>query len=287
MSESRGPVLVLGATGKTGSRVAAKLRDRGVAVRTAARSGADVKFDWDDPAGHRAALEGASGVYLLAPLMRAYFGPQVTAFLDLAEAQGVEHVTYLSADGMYGSSPEVGFRAVEDDLRGRSGLGYSILRPAWFMQNFSEGFLRPIDGTVAVPTGAGAEAFVDVDDIAAVAAVTLAEPAEHAGAEYTPTGPEALTFAEAAAIIGEASGRSVAHLSPGRTEWIDAILSTGVPEEYGVILETLSEKIDSGRGARPTGDVLKVTGSTPTSFEEFARRAAAAWSAGAEEKSNA
>ena len=58
------------------------------------------------------------------------------------------------------------------------------------MQNFSETFLKPVDGVIAVPTGDGAEAFIDAEDIAAVAAATLASPDHHAGAEYAPTGPQ-------------------------------------------------------------------------------------------------
>jgi uncharacterized protein YbjT (DUF2867 family) len=71
------------------------------------------------------------------------------------------------------------------------------------MQNFSETFLKPIDGAILVPTGDGAEAFIDAEDITAVAATTPADPQAHAGASYSLTGPEALTVAEAAAIIGD------------------------------------------------------------------------------------
>src|SRR6202023_4121642 len=123
-------------------------------------------------------------IYLIAPVMRTTFAPQVSAFLDLAEAAGVQHVTYLSAYGIDMAPPEVALRAVELDLIGRTSVTHSIVRPAWLMQNFSETFLKPVDGAIAVPTGDGGEAFVDVDDVAAVAAATLADPAAHAGAQY-------------------------------------------------------------------------------------------------------
>ena len=85
------------------------------------------------------------------------FAGQVSTFLDLAEATGVHHVTYLSAYGIEQAPPQVAPRAVELDLIGRGELTHSILRPAWFMQNFSETFLKPIDGLITVPTGDGAE----------------------------------------------------------------------------------------------------------------------------------
>ncbi|HVW46424.1 MAG TPA: NmrA family NAD(P)-binding protein [Solirubrobacterales bacterium] len=279
MSESRGLTLVLGATGKTGSRVAGKLADEGAEVRTAARNGADVRFDWDDVATHRPALRGVRAVYLMAPVLRTDFAPQVSAFLDLAEAEGVGHVTFLSAYGTEAAPPEVALRAVELDLLGRLGLTHSIVRPAWFMQNFSETFLRPIDGAIVVPTEDGREAFVDADDIAAVVAATLAEPDAHAGAEYAPTGPESITMAEAARVIGEVVGVPIRHVSPDRDAWLAGVIVTGVPEAYGQVLEMLTKTVAVGNGARPNGDVEAVTGVAPRSFAEFAARTASAWTA--------
>src|ERR1700732_3189466 len=168
--------LVLAGTGKTGSRVAAKLAKLGLSVRTAARNGADVRFDWDDATTHPAALQGVDRLYLVPAVMRMESAGQVATFLDLAEAAGVRHVTYLSAYGIDQAPPQVALRAVELDLIGRGAITHSILRPAWFMQDFSETFLKPVDGVIAVPTADGSEAFIDAEDIAAVAAETLARP---------------------------------------------------------------------------------------------------------------
>jgi hypothetical protein len=62
--------------------------------------------------------------------MRTHLAPQVTAFLDLAEDEGVRHVTYLSAYGAEFAPIEVALRAAELDLMGRSTLTHSIVRPA-------------------------------------------------------------------------------------------------------------------------------------------------------------
>src|ERR1700733_10242487 len=105
MLTSTSLTLVLGATGKTGSRVASRLLSRGVPVRTAARSGADAHFDWDDPCTYAPALHGVTGVYLLGPVMRTDFAGQVSVFLDQAEVVGVRHVTYLSAYGIDSAPP--------------------------------------------------------------------------------------------------------------------------------------------------------------------------------------
>ena len=271
------PTLVLGATGKTGSRVAQKLIDQGISVRTAARSGANIRFDWDDPSTFATALHGTAGVYLVSPVMRVDFAGVVAQFLDEAEQAGVRHVTYLSAYGIEYAPPTVALRAVELDLAARTSLTHSILRPAWFMQNFSETFLKPVNDEIVVPCGNGAEAFVNVEDIASVAAATLSDPSRHAGRAYAPTGPEALTFEEAARHISNAVGRKITYRDMDRKAWIDAMTQAGVPAEYGEVLRTLTETVASGQGSRPNDDVLNATGAAPTRFEEFVASTVAAW----------
>jgi uncharacterized protein YbjT (DUF2867 family) len=270
-------VLVLGATGKTGSRVADRLSERGVSVRTAARGGADIRFDWNNPATFEGALQGVTGVYLVSPVMRVDFAGVVSDFLDQAEQAGVQNITYLSAYGVEHAPAEVALRAVELDLESRRSFTHSILRPAWFMQNFSETFLKPVDDEIVVPGGTGTEAFVNAEDIASVAAATLAEPERHAGRAYAPTGPESLTLDEAARIISAAAGRTIVYRDTDRADWVGAMVRSGVPAEYGEVLRALTETIASGRGSRPNGDVLAATGAAPVSFADFAAEAAPAW----------
>jgi uncharacterized protein YbjT (DUF2867 family) len=270
-------ILVLGATGKTGSRVARKLADLDISVRTAARKGADIRFDWSEPATFAAALRGVSGAYVVSPVMRVDFAGVVSHFLDDAERAGLQHVTFLSAYGVEHAPPEVALRAVELDLASRTSLSHSILRPAWFMQNFSETFLKPVNDEIVVPCGTGVEAFVNAEDIASVAASTLSDPARHAGRAYAPTGPEALTFEQAARLISTAVGRKISYRDVDRDAWIGAMTAAGVPSEYGDVLRALTETIANGHGSRPNEDVLTVSGQPPIRFEEFATRTARAW----------
>jgi len=246
-------------------------------VRTAARARADIRFDWNNPATFEGALQGATGVYLVPPVMRVDFAGVVSDFLDQAEQAGVRNVTYLSAYGMEHAPAKVALRAVELDLESRSSFTHSILRPAWFMQNFSETFLKPVDDEIVVPGGTGTEAFVNAEDIASVAAATLAEPERHAGRAYAPTGPESLTLDQAARIISAAAGRPILYRDTDRNEWVGAMVRSGVPAEYGEVLRTLTETIASGRGSRANGDVLVATGTAPVSFADFASQTAPAW----------
>jgi uncharacterized protein YbjT (DUF2867 family) len=277
MTVSSQTALVLGGTGRTGSLVARNLHERGLTVRTAARHGADVVFDWDEPSTHSPALEGVDRVYLVTPVLRVRYADQVSDFFDLAQAAGVRHLTYLGAYHGDQAPPEIDMRAVELDLIGRGAFTHSILRPAWVMQNFTDDHLPVVDGQITVPTGGGADAFVDAADIAAVAAETLAHPHDHAGAQYAPTGPEALTFAQVAEIISGLTGRPVRHNDVDRKAWIDGAVAAGlIPADYAVMLHWLTGMIASGHGSRPNDDVHKVTGVPPTSFADFARRS---WSA--------
>lgn len=270
--------LVLGATGKTGSRVAARLEAHNVPVRRAAPSGADVAFDWDDAATYDAALENVDRVYLLGPLLRTDFASQVSSFLDRAETAGTSHVAYLSINDLEAYPAATAQRRVELDLESRTRLTHTFLRPAWFMQNFDT-FLRPVDGQIAAPTGDGAEAFVDVDDIAAVAAATLLDPDAHRGARYTITGPEALTVAQAAEILSTASGQEIRHFDIDPAAWVAAFTATGIPADYAEAVRKLAERVAAGRGAQPTNDVTEVTGAPARRFADFAAETAAAWAA--------
>ncbi len=278
MTDTPKATLVLGGTGRTGSLVAKNLAERGMGARTAARNGANVRFDWDDPATYRSALDGVDRLYLVTPVMRVTYADQVAAFLDLAEAAGVRHVTYLSTYGVDQAPPEVDIKAVEDDLAARRVITHSILRPAWVMQNFSDAHLPVVDGVITVPTGGGREAFVDAADIAAVAVETLLTPEAHAGAQYAPTGPQALTVGEVADTIAGVTGQAVTHDDIDPDTWIGGAVAAGlVPADYAVMLRWLTGSIISGNGSTPNDDVEKVTGRRPAPFGDFARRTRRAW----------
>ncbi len=265
-------ILILGGTGKTGRRIAAALRETGATVRTAARSGADVVFDWAEPTTHAAALDGIGRVYLVPPALSLDFAEPVSNFLDQAQIAGVQHVTYLSANGVQFAPPETAMRAIELNLESRPQLTHAILRPAWFMQNFSEGAFAPMvaAGTIALPAGTGSEAFIDVRDIVAAAAATLRNPGEHAGKHYELTGPQALTFAEVATELSNAVGRPITYVPIPAAEFVDTLVQYGLPVDYSAFLANLLEGISNGQGARPGAGVFAATGIEPRTLKQFA-----------------
>lgn len=266
------PILVLGATGTTGRRITRRLRAAGVAVRAASRHG-EVRFDWSDRETWEAALAGVTRIYLMAP----HEVPIEPAFVAAAVDHGVRRIVLLSSRGIETMGDER-LIAAERTVR-ESGAGWTILRPDWFNQNFDEGFFRPaiLAGQLALPLGEARQAFVDADDIAAVATAALTED-RHAGQSYELTGPEALSFAEAVAMVGEASGRSV-QFGGSPDDYLAQQAAIGAPEEQTrQEITAFGALRDFGDGA-PTDAVWRVTGRPPKDFRTYAVEAAAggAW----------
>jgi uncharacterized protein YbjT (DUF2867 family) len=277
MTSTPRAALILGGSGRTGPLIARHLAGHGIPARTASRHGSDVFFDWDDPATYPDALAGTDRVYLVTPVLRVRYAGQVAAFLDQAEAAGTRHVTFLSTYNGDRAPREIDIAAAEADLASREAFTHSILRPAWVMQNFTDDHLPVINGTLAVPSGGGSEAFVDAADIAAAAAETLLNPDAHAGALYALTGPQAITFQDVAVTITAVSGQPVVYRDIDQEAWISGAVAAGVPADYAVMLRWLTGAIIAGDGSRPTGDIETITGRPPASFEAFTRRNAAAW----------
>jgi uncharacterized protein YbjT (DUF2867 family) len=272
-----GPVLVVGGTGKTGSRVVDLLRARDVPVRVGSR-GAEPPFDWDEPATWAPALQGASAAYI------TYFPdiavPGATAAIaglaEAALAAGTRRLVLLSGRG------EEEAQVAERVLIG-SGADWTILRASWFDQNFSEGYLLDpvLSGEVALPAGDVPEPFVDVDDIAEVAVTVLTEDG-HVGRTYELTGPRALTFAEAVAIIAEATGRDLRFVRIPPEDFAAGLAAAEVPTPVIDLLLYIFGTVLDGRNEIPQDGVQRVLGRPPRDFAGFARDAAAqgVWHAG-------
>ncbi|MBP7149152.1 MAG: NAD(P)H-binding protein [Acidobacteria bacterium] len=268
--------LVLGATGKTGRRIANRLTARGLPVRAGSRAG-HPPFDWEDRRTWAPALQGARAAYVTYYPDLAVPGAAdaLGSFAELAVESGVRRLVLLSGRGEEGA--RLGETAVQD-----SGADWTILRCSWFDQNFSEGnFLGLVlGGVVALPTGDVAEPFVDVDDIADVAVAALTDDS-HAGEVYELTGPRLLTFAEACQEIATATGRDVRYEQISIEQFASALAEQGEPGEVVALLNYVFTEVLDGRNAHLADGVQRALGRGPRDFSEFARSAAAAGAWGA------
>ncbi|MFJ7411683.1 NAD(P)H-binding protein [Streptomyces sp. NPDC098077] len=276
------PVLVIGGTGKTGRRVVARLRERGVETRAASRSG-DTLFDWADPTTWAAALDGVGTVYI-TPLDTT---PSPTpAFVEQAVAGGVRRLVLLSArgtdvPGYFGPGYEDGGPHGEGERAVRaSGVTWTILRPGWFAQNFSEGvFLDGVrGGELALPTGDGKAAFVDADDIAEVAVAALTEDG-HAGQEYGLSGPRALGMDDVLDEIAKETGKRAVYVRVDTDAFRAGLVAQGFADvEAGLWTDAL-QPITTSAEAPVLDGVRRALGREPRDFAVFVRDAAArgAW----------
>lgn len=277
-------VLVIGGTGKTGKRVGRQLAARGVTARIATRTpGAPgereipVAFEWRDPVTYRAALDGVEAVFMVPPTFAVDYVPQVELLLDEARAAAVTRVVLLSARGA-AIGDHIPMRGAEQKLAA-CGLEYTILRPSWFNQNFSEYFLLdPVrnHNMIPVPTGDGRTPFVDLDDVAAVAVAALTAPGHH-GATYDLTGPDSLSFGDAAEILSGILARKITFIDMEPDAWRAAAIGAGMPADYAELATELLGLVRSGGEDLVAKDVENVLGRAPKSFADWALSVSDAW----------
>ncbi|RNL62499.1 ergot alkaloid biosynthesis protein [Nocardioides marmoriginsengisoli] len=270
------PILVTGATGKTGVPLVAALAERGIAYRAGVRRPAaehEVRFDWDDPSTWAAAADGVETVYLVKP-PDAPLEP-VTAFL--AAAPGIRRVVLLSEQGREAKSSSDPDRAVELVV-GEDGRRATILRPNWFFQNFGPeggwGEALRDRGSITLPTGPAPLAWIDLRDVVEVAVRALA------GEDLGPidlTGAETFDVAELGRRIGAATGRPVVHDSPSLAAYRSALEATGPGAARLAFLMDLVTDAAEGRYARITDDLEQLLGRPPRSFDDYVAENTAYW----------
>ena len=262
--------LVLGGTGKTGRRVVERLTARGVPTRVGSRSG-EPPFDWQDEATWEPALRDARAAYISFQPDLAIPGAAETAgaFARLAVDSGVRRLVLISGRGEEGA--QRGEEAVQ-----AAGADWTILRSSWFSQNFSESFLLDAvrAGVVALPANSVPEPFVDADDIADAAVAALTEDG-HAGEVYEVTGPRLLTFADAVAEIGRATGRDLRFAPVGLEDYTAELAAYEVPRDEIELLSFLFTEVLDGRNASLTDGIQRALGRAPRDFRDYARDAAA------------
>jgi uncharacterized protein YbjT (DUF2867 family) len=271
MREHTKPTLVISSTGKTGSRVAERLEALGLPIRAGSRS-ADPPFDWERPDTWAAALDGAGAAYVSYYPDIAIPGAveAVTSFAETALENGVRRLVVLSGRG------EEEAQRAERAIR-ESGADWTIVRCSWFSQNFSEGFFAEsvLAGEVVLPRTEVPEPFVDVDDVADVAATALSEDG-HVGKVYELTGPRLLTFEEAVSEIASATGREIRYVPVSVEEYVAAAREHGLPEDVVSFLGYLFGEVLDGRNASLTDGVQRALGREPRDFARYVREAAAA-----------
>ena len=271
-------ILITGGTGKTGRRVAAKLSTNGHDPVVASRSGKDgtVRFDWSDPVTYAETVNGIDAAYLVAPSGEFDLVTAMRPFIDTLISAGVGRLMLLSAASLDRGGPMMG--AVHDYLADHAPR-WTVLRPSWFMQNFTEQqHSRTIvaENTIYSAAGDGRVGWIDADDIAAVAAAVLVDDSRDNG-DLVLTGPEALSYDMLAGTIGDAVDRTITHTRLTVDQLAARFEEVGMPPAYAATLAGMDGAIEAGKGDFTTTTVADLTGTAATSFSRFAEDNKAAW----------
>jgi uncharacterized protein YbjT (DUF2867 family) len=282
--------LVTGATGKTGSEVVKGLVARGETVKAGAHTpekatelfGAHagvqvVPLDFGRPETFDAALAGVDRIWLLAVTGETAPDQALMPFVDRARSAGVRHIAYMTARGVE-QAEDNPMRKVEHYIE-RSGVPYTFLRPSWFMQNFSSGFIAPMIlgmGGIFLPAADAKTSFIDARDIAAVGIAALTEPG-HAGKAYALTGGQAHTYGEAAEILSRAAGKPIRYVGLSEDEFSGSLAAQGWQPGQIAMFAGLFQGVRQGWAAPSSPDVASVLGRAPITLEQFAQDHAAIW----------
>jgi uncharacterized protein YbjT (DUF2867 family) len=286
MTGGPAPIGVTGSTGRLGGRVARRLAAAGAPQRLLVRDPSRAPqlpratvatAPFAEPDAVRAALDGVPTLLMVSASETPDRLAQHTAFVDAAVAAGVRHLVYVSFSG---AAPDCTFTlgrdhfATEEHIRG-AGIPFTFLR-----DNFYADFMPALvgeDGVLRGPAGDGRVAVVAQDDIADAAVAVLLDPAAHAGATYSLTGPEALTLDEVAAILTRERGRPVTYQRETVDEAYASRASYGAPRWQLNAWVSTYTAIANGEVAAVSDDVPRLTGHPATSLTELLRGRGAAY----------
>ena len=278
-------IFVTGASGNLGREVVKALLTKDVAVKAGTRDTSRIQqaenlqavlFDYTDPATFTDALDGIRGVFLVAPPMDPEAPAKLVPFIEKAKAAGIEHIVFNSALGV-DQVEQAPLRIVERALM-ESGLGYTILRPNFFMENFSTGFIAPMikhQNAIFLAAGDGKTSFISTRDIADVGVKAFTDGLY--GQEYNLTGPEALDHTQVARKIGEVIGKQITYHALDEETMLQGARDLGMPEGAVQYMAILYGAVRAGYTAAVTEDVENVTGRKSVTFDEFVEENTGCW----------
>jgi len=235
-------VLITGSTGSIGRNICQILKRQEVPFKAASREVDNAKqilgkgvnvveFDFDDPETFEDALDNVDRIFLLGPPMALNLDQLLMPFVTFAEKNNVNRIVYLSAFKSEKLTGKLNFHVKMEDNLKEGSFQYTILKPSFFSQNFKNYEYENImeRGVTYVPAGSGKAAFIDVRDIAEVAVETLTSDG-HLQKSYDLTGPQSLSYYDAAEILSEVLGKKITYPEPSPKEYAKTLIEAGMPE---------------------------------------------------------
>jgi uncharacterized protein YbjT (DUF2867 family) len=271
-------ILVTGATGTIGSLLTKILKGKNVEFVAGVRdikkakeklgSINAIEFDFANPATYEQAIAGVNKVFLLGPPMVLEMDKLISPFIDFLKQKKINRVVYVGALGLE-HVKELPFHNVIIKKLQDDGFDYTILKPSFFAQNFKNYEWENITqrGITYVTAGQGKVGFIDAFDIANVAAEVLRND-QHNKKTYELTGPEALTYNDAATLLSEVTKKTVVYPNPTPVEYTEALRAAGAPDFVAPYMISVYSIIANNKANVITNDVEKITGKKPTPLRE-------------------
>ena len=230
----------------------------------------EVVVDTTDSDSLKKAFEGVDKFFFVSPLIENMV-ELANKMIRAAKDAGVSHIVRSSARGASLEAPIVmgKLHGTIEQLIKDSGISYTFIQPASFYQNLM-GSLATInsESTFYGATGEGANAFIDVGDIAAVGAKSLIGEG-HINQTYEVTGPEVISSYDMARELSEQVGREIKFVNLDPEQLREAYKSYGMSDWLIKALLELDEITKKGYLASGTDDVEKVLGRKPITFKQF------------------
>ena len=266
-------VLVTGASGTVGRELVLALRRLDIPVREAlthgdtATDGDQCRFAFEDSRTWASAVEGVDRVFLMRPSAISDVKGVIRPFIEHLALQPTRSVVVLS---LMGVNPAMPHWRLERDVKA-SGLPWTMLRPAFFMQNLQTAYRDEIrdHDRIRLPAGGGRTSFIDTRDIADVTALALMQPAIHAGKSYTLTGGQALSWAEVAAALSSELDRPIRYEPIGLLRARSDLRAAGLPRSYVNVQLLINIVARAGLAARITDDLPRLLHRPPRSLADY------------------
>ncbi len=272
-------ILITGAPGNVGTEVVYELQRQGIPFRIAARKadlarkvlGAHLEilpFDFLKPETYAQTFNGIERMFLVRPPQLSNVQRDIAPAVRAAVSAGVRHIVFLSIQGVEQNHVVPHYKI--EQLILEMGIEYTFLRAGFFMQNLSTTHCADIRdrNEIVLPVGKAKTSFIDVRDIAAVAAQALMDPA-HTRKKYTLTGSEALDYDQVAAKFSAHLLRTIRYTHPSMFTFIRRQLAQGQRLDYALLMTALYTLTRFGNAKTVTLDVTQILGHPPIPFDEF------------------
>jgi uncharacterized protein YbjT (DUF2867 family) len=227
------------------------------------------KFDFTDITTYTSALEGCNILFLLRPPQisdtKKYFKP----LIDAAKEKRVEHIIFLSVQGVE-KSTIIPHHKIEK-LIVESGIPYTFLRPAYFMQNFSTTLRHDLvhKKIIFLPAGNAKFTLIDVRDIGEVTAKIIMDTPSHAYKSYELTNNEKWTFEEMAYKLSNGLGTQITYESPNLFKFFWVKRKEKTPVMFILVMIMLHYLPKFQKEPQNTMWVKNIIGREPLTFDHF------------------